>query len=132
MAKTKEKLALDKKTTWRKVFHYVKKYWFMLLTSFVLAAVTVALTLYVPILTGDAVDLMIGRGQVDFWGITDILKKIGVAVLITALSQWIPLEQVVKAYTHPVSRDQPTRAFQGTHLLLYPSHSLVRENEQTS
>ena len=84
MAKTKEKLALDKKTTWKKVFQYVKKYWFMLVLSFVLAAVTVALTLYLPILTGQAVDEMIGPGQVDMAVITGLLKKIGIAILITA------------------------------------------------
>ena len=85
----KEKHILDKKKTWRKVFHYVKRYWFMLATSILLAAVTVALTLYVPILTGDAVDLMIGPGDVDLDGIFEIIKKIGIAVLATALAQWI-------------------------------------------
>ena len=89
MAKTKEKLALDKKTTWHKVFGYVKKYWFMLALSFLLAAVTVALTLYIPILTGEAVDLIIGPGNVDGAGILEILKKIGIAVLATAIAQWI-------------------------------------------
>ena len=89
MAKTKEKLALDKKTTWKKVFQYVKKYWFMVLLSFLLAAVTVALTLCVPILAGKAVDEMIGPGEVDMAVIMDLLKKIGIAVLLTAAAQWI-------------------------------------------
>ena len=89
MAKTKEKLALDKKATWNKVFQYVKKYWFMLLLSFILAAVTVALTLYVPILTGEAVDVMIGPGEVDLALILELVKKIGIAILVTALAQWI-------------------------------------------
>jgi len=85
----KEKPVLDKKATWKKVFHYIRRYWFMVQSSFLLAAVTVALTLYIPILTGDALDLMIGPGKVDFSGIFEIIKKIGIAMLVTALAQWL-------------------------------------------
>ena len=85
----KEKPSYDKKATWKKVFHYIKRYWFMMLLSFVLAAVTVALTLYIPILTGDAIDQMIGPGEVDMARILEIVKKIGIAMLVTALAQWI-------------------------------------------
>lgn len=85
----KEKPSYDKKATWKKVFHYIKRYWFMMLLSFVLAAVTVALTLYIPILTGDAIDQMIGPGEVDMARILEIVKKIGIAMLMTALAQWI-------------------------------------------
>ncbi len=79
----------DKKTTWKKTLHYIGKYKFMALLSLLLAAVTVALTLYIPILTGDAVDLMIDVGLVDLAGILKIVKKIGVAVILTALAQWV-------------------------------------------
>jgi ATP-binding cassette subfamily B protein len=85
----KEKSSYDKKATWKKVFHYIRKYWFVMLLSFVLAAVTVALTLYIPILTGDAIDLMIGPDEVDMAGILEVVKKIGIAMLVTALAQWI-------------------------------------------
>jgi ATP-binding cassette subfamily B protein len=85
----KEKPSYDKKATWKKVFHYIKRYWLMMLLSFVLAAVTVALTLYIPILTGDAIDQMIGPGEVDMARILEIVKKIGIAMLVTALAQWI-------------------------------------------
>ena len=85
----KEKPSYDKKATWKKVFHYIKRYWFMMLLSFVLAAVTVALTLYIPILTGDAIDQMIGPGEVDMARILEIVKKIGIAMLMTALAHWI-------------------------------------------
>ena len=85
----KEKPSYDKKATWKKVFHYIKRYWLMMLLSFVLAAVTVALTLYIPILTGDAIDQMIGPGEVDMARIFAIVKKIGIAMLVTALAQWI-------------------------------------------
>ena len=56
--------------------------------SVLLAAVTVAATLYIPILTGRAVDLVIGRGEVDFSGIFRILLQIGVFIGIAARSQW--------------------------------------------
>ena len=58
----------QQKTTVKKVLDYIRRYWFYLGLSIVLAAVTVALTLYIPILTGRAVDLIITKGQVDFAG----------------------------------------------------------------
>lgn len=116
MAKTKEKLALDKKTTWNKVFQYVKKYWFMLVLSFVLAAVTVALTLYVPILTGEAVDAMIGPGEVDMTVIMELLKKIGIAILITAAAQWI-MNTCNNYVCYHVVRDIRRDAFQKIEIL---------------
>ncbi|MCR5501253.1 MAG: ABC transporter ATP-binding protein/permease [Acetatifactor sp.] len=85
----KEQPALDKKTTWKRVFQYVRKYWFAIVASFLLAATTVALTLYLPILTGDAVDLMLEPGAVDIPAVLEIVKKIGIAMLITAIAQWI-------------------------------------------
>ena len=72
-----------------KVLKYIRRYWFLVGASLILAAVTVVLTLYVPILTGDAVDLLLGKGQVDFGAVFAIMRKIGVAVLITAVAQWI-------------------------------------------
>ncbi|MBR3468737.1 MAG: ABC transporter ATP-binding protein [Lachnospiraceae bacterium] len=85
----KEQPTLDKKTTWKRVFRYVRKYWFAIVASFLLAATTVALTLYLPILTGDAVDLMLEPGAVDILAVLEIVKKIGIAMLITAIAQWI-------------------------------------------
>ena len=84
---------MDKKTKQRetlgKVFRYIKKYWFYLVCSIVLAAVSVVLTLYVPILTGEAIDYIIAEGLVDFAPILSILKKMAVVIAITALAQWI-------------------------------------------
>lgn len=71
------------------VLKYIRKYWFFVGASLILAAVTVVLTLYVPILTGDAVDLLLGKGKVDFGTVFAIMRKIGVAVLITAVAQWL-------------------------------------------
>lgn len=77
------------KGTFIRVLKYIKKYWFMVALSLVLACVTVALTLYIPILTGQAIDEMLGPGAVNMPEIINIMVKIGVAILITALAQWI-------------------------------------------
>ncbi|MBR4732713.1 MAG: ABC transporter ATP-binding protein [Lachnospiraceae bacterium] len=88
----------------------------MLVLSFVLAAVTVALTLYLPILTGQAVDEMIGPGQVDMAVITGLLKKIGIAILITAAAQWIM--NICNNYVcYHVVRDIRRDAFQKIEIL---------------
>ena len=75
--------------TLRQVLNYIRRYWLMVGLSLVLAAVTVVLTLYIPILTGDAVDLLLGKGAVDFAGVFSVMKKIAIAMIITAVSQWV-------------------------------------------
>lgn len=83
------KQTANQKETLLKVLRYIRKYWIFLGVSIVFAAVTVVLTLYVPILTGDAIDLIIEKGLVDFDGILVILKKIGIMIAVTALAQWV-------------------------------------------
>lgn len=73
----------------RKVLRYMKKYIPLLVISILLATVTVAMTLYFPILTGNALDLIIETGEVDFAGITEIIKKAIVVIAISAVAQWI-------------------------------------------
>ncbi|MCI8464201.1 MAG: ABC transporter ATP-binding protein, partial [Lachnospiraceae bacterium] len=73
--------------TLKKVLQYIRKYRFLVALSLILAAVTVGLTLYIPILTGDAVDLLLGKGAVDFQGIFSIMVKIIAAMAITAIAQ---------------------------------------------
>nr|WP_300657137.1 ABC transporter ATP-binding protein [uncultured Acetatifactor sp.] len=75
--------------TMRQVLNYIRRYWLMVGLSLVLAAVTVVLTLYIPILTGDAVDLLLGKGAVDFAGVFSVMKKIAIAMIITAVAQWV-------------------------------------------
>ena len=77
------------KSTFKKVLRYVGKYWFFVVLSILLAGVSALLTLYVPIIIGDTIDLIVGKGQVDFDMILGLLKKTGILVLITALAQWI-------------------------------------------
>ena len=75
--------------TLRQVLSYIRRYWLLLGLTLVLAAMTVILTLYIPILIGNAVDLIVGKGTVDFDGVFAILKKIGIAIAVTAAAQWM-------------------------------------------
>ena len=75
--------------TGKKVLKYLKNYRILFSISLILAIAVVALTLYVPVLVGEAIDLAIGKGNVDFEEINRILLKIGVVAAITALLQWL-------------------------------------------
>lgn len=75
--------------TFGKVLSYLKIYRIHFILSLIFTAVSVALTLYVPILVGDAIDLAVGPDNVDMAGIGRILLKIGISVAVTALLQWI-------------------------------------------
>ena len=77
------------KGTLRKVLRYIKKYWVYLALSIVMAALTVTLTLYLPILTGRVIDLIVRKGEVDFDGVFAILRQMAVVIGVTAAAQWI-------------------------------------------
>lgn len=94
----------------KRVLKYIRKYTPALVLSLVLAAVTVLLTLYIPILTGNAVDLIIGKGQVDMPGIFAIMKKIAIVMIITAVGQWV-MNTCNNYITYHVIRDIRTDAF---------------------
>lgn len=78
-----------RKKTLGTMFSYLRPYRLLLLLSLLLAAATVALTLYIPVLTGNAVDCIIAPGQVDFGSLAGILMRIAVVAGITALAQWL-------------------------------------------
>ncbi|MBQ6696117.1 MAG: ABC transporter ATP-binding protein, partial [Lachnospiraceae bacterium] len=80
---------VNQKETMGKILRYIHKYLFFVGVSVVLAALTVAFTLYIPILIGDAVDLIIDKGLVDMPGIFVIMKKIGIVMILTASAQWV-------------------------------------------
>ena len=84
-----EKKNAKQMETLKKVLDYIRKYWLMVGFSLVLAAGTVVLSLYIPILTGDAVDLLLGKGNVDFDAVFTILVKIGIAMAVCAVAQWV-------------------------------------------
>ena len=91
--------------------NYIRRYWGYLGMSIVLAAVTVALTLYLPVLTGRAVDLILEKGVVDFAGILAILKKMAVIILLTAVAQWI-MNACNNKITYNIIRDIRKEAFE--------------------
>ncbi|MBE5869491.1 MAG: ABC transporter ATP-binding protein [Lachnospiraceae bacterium] len=73
----------------RKILRYISRYWFFLMVSIICAAVTVTLTLYIPILTGDAIDCILEPGKVNFPVLLNILKQMAVVIVAAAASQWI-------------------------------------------
>ena len=100
----------NNKETMKRVLKYIRKYTPALVLALLLAGLTVLLTLYIPILTGNAVDLIIGKGQVDMAGIFAIMKKIAIAMIITAVGQWI-MNTCNNYITYHVIRDIRTDAF---------------------
>ena len=100
----------------KKVLDYIGKYKIFLLLSIILAAISVALTLYIPILTGNAVDCILGLGQVDFAGILVILKKMTVIILLTAIVQWL-MNACNNKITYQVIRDVRDEAFRKLEIL---------------
>lgn len=107
---------MTQKETIKKVLHYIRRYRFFLIASLVLALITVVLTLYVPILTGQAVDLIVGKGQVDFAGVYHICVKIGIAILLTMVAQWV-MNVANNKITYSVVRDIRTDAFEKIQVL---------------
>ncbi len=100
----------------KKVLRYMKRYWFFLGLSIALAAVTVASTLYLPLLIGDAVDCLFGTGKVDFEGIFSILKRMGIVIAITALAQWV-MNVCNNKMTYQIVRDIRNEAFEKIEIL---------------
>ena len=97
--------------TIQKVLTYIRQYRFLVLLSLLFAAVTVFATLYFPILTGDAIDLIVEKGSVDFAGILAIIQKAGVMIAVTAAAQWL-MNVINNRITYQVIRDIREEAFQ--------------------
>ena len=96
--------------TIKKVLSYIGKYKLLLPISMLFALITVALTLYVPILIGDAIDMIIGEGAVNFDGIRPLLIKAAILIGITALSQWL-MSTINNRIAYHVARDIRNDAF---------------------
>ena len=101
---------MKRKSTLKRVLCYIEGYRLYLLTSILLAVLTVALTLYAPILTGDAIDYMIGKGAVDFAALLKLLTKLGVIIGATSVFQWI-MNLCNNHITYKVVMDVRTEAF---------------------
>lgn len=100
----------------KKVLNHIGKYKIFLFFSIVLAAISVILTLYIPILTGQAVDCILGSGAVDFDGIWDILKKMAVIIVLTAVVQWV-MNTCNNKIAYQVVRDVRDEAFKKLQIL---------------
>lgn len=98
------------KQTLGKVLRYIRRYWGYLGCSVVLAALTAGLTLYVPVLIGQAVDQILAPGQVAFAEIALILRNMAVVILLTAAAQWV-MNACNNKITYNVIRDVRTEAF---------------------
>ncbi len=116
MASKKTQGAKSQSATIKKVLQRIKKYWFFLGLSVVMAAVTVASTLYVPILIGNAIDCIVGAGDVDFKAVTAILMKVAAVIAVTALSQWI-MNICNNKITYHVTRDIRDEAIEKIEIL---------------
>lgn len=94
----------------KKVLRYMRRYWFYLVISILLAAITVASTLYIPLLTGDAVDCIVGKGHVDWAGVFAVLKQMAMVIGVTALAQW-GMNICNNKLTYQIVRDIRNEAF---------------------
>lgn len=101
---------MNSKQTLKRVIAYIDKYKYLLFLSMILALVSVALTLYAPILVGEAIDNIISKDNVDFATIIIILIKLAVVIAVTALLQWM-MNVCNNKIAYNVSRDLRQRAF---------------------
>lgn len=102
---------MNSKETFKRVLVYIDKYKYYLILSMLFAFVSVALVLYAPILVGNAIDCIIGPGNVDFSKITSILIKLGIIIGATAVLQWL-MNVCNNKITYNVSRDLRQTAFE--------------------
>ena len=111
MSSKKPKMSRDKSIeTLKRVLDYIAAYKWAVCLSLLLALVTVAFTLYIPILTGKAVDEIVSQGNVDFAALINIIKKIIMAMAATAISQWL-MNHINNIITYRVVKDIRTKAF---------------------
>lgn len=103
---------LEKKNqdTMKKVFKLIRPYMHYLILSLIFAAISVVLTLYAPILSGNAIDLILSKGHVDFAGVFQILKKYAVVIILTGVAQWL-MNLCNNKITYRVVKDVRIRAF---------------------
>ena len=116
MANTKRTRQTAPKGTMKKVLNYVGRHGFFIAVSMILAVVIVALTLYAPILIGNAIDEITGKDNVDFSNVAQILMKTAVVIGITAVLQWV-MNAINNRITYHVVRDIRNAAFRHIEVL---------------
>lgn len=102
--------------TLKKVLRYIKRYRWYLILSLLFAVVTVAATLYIPVLTGEAIDHIIDKGLVEFSAVFAILIKIAVIIAVTAVAQWL-MNVCNNKITYEVIQDIRREAFEKLQIL---------------
>ena len=117
MAKGKTAPKGENMKTVRRILHYIRPYTGLVILSLLLSAVTVALTLYIPILTGEGVDYIVGEGNVDFTGLMAVIAAILISILVTAAAQWL-MNHINNKITYRIVRDLRVQAF--NHLQTLP------------
>ena len=110
MKKDTTKKNAIRRGTLTKVWRAIRRYRLLLILSLALAALTVALSLYIPVLVGDAIDLIIDEGLVHFDKILPILITVGICAAVAALAQWL-MNAVNNKITYHVVRDMRAEAF---------------------
>lgn len=113
---TSEKKKTKQSETLKKVFRHLGRYRIFVVFSILLATVSVALTLYIPKLTGYAVDYIVGPGDVSFSGAIRVMIRIGICTLITALAQWL-MNVCNNKMTYQIVRDIRNEAFRKIEIL---------------
>lgn len=113
---TSEKKKIKQSETLKKVFRHLGRYRIFVVFSILLATVSVALTLYIPKLTGYAVDYVVGPGEVSFSGAIRVMIRIGICTLITALAQWL-MNVCNNKMTYQIVRDIRNEAFRKIEIL---------------
>ena len=108
----------------KKVLHRVRRYWPVLILSLVLAAVYVAMTLYIPVLVGQAIDAMVDAGKVDFLALANSLIQVLICAAVAGISQWV-MNEMNNRVTFLVSRDIRDEAFR--HIQVLPLSYLDRQ-----
>ena len=116
-AKAKSSLTPEqRKATLRRVLEKIRPYRFFVGCSLIVAAVSVAAQLYIPILCGSAIDLMLGKGRVDFAGVMQIILQIVAVAILAAFAQWL-LSVCNNRITFSVSRDLRNAALRKIQIL---------------
>lgn len=114
----------NQKTVLKKVLHRIRRYWPGLVLSLLLATLYVVMTLYIPILVGNAIDCILDAGRVDFAEIWKYLRGVAVCAAVAALAQWV-MNEINNRMTYQVTRDIRDEAFR--HIQVLPLSYLDKQ-----
>lgn len=111
-------------TVLKKVLLRIRRYWPGLIASLILATIYVLMTLYIPILVGNAIDCIVDAGRVDFTQMGVYLRNVAICALVAALSQWL-MNEMNNRMTYQVTRDIRDEAFR--HIQVLPLSYLDKQ-----